>query len=241
MKRFILLGFLFFSIMTPSSADERKDDIVEFLLNKNSVVTADIVQKKIEENFPNQIPYLLNVETFFNSFIIDETPLELIARRLQNEEEIILFIENTMRYIYQRNGEKRSLQSLFKFIYRDGAFASKYGSKEDYPKINLLLSKLKEFANTESISKSELEKLSNMEIWPSWISAGIAVGFIIGIITGEISFSADLIFPVLKNGVAGLGLGVVGGGITKIFLGKKKKQLTNQIEMCRQSVIKTSQ
>lgn len=245
MKYFIFLGFLFFPVITFSDAKDTKN-IVDFLIDRNSAVTsADNIQRMIENSYPHY-KLFLNIETFFNSHIPSgdfwETPLESIARRLQNEEEIIRFLKNTMRYMYEQlKGDERSLQKLFSFIYEDTGFTSVYGSEKDYPKVHLFLSKLKEFSNTEEISKAEIEELSNKarRYWALWVGAGSAVGFVIGIVTG-IGATDPLLDKMLGGSLGymlGFGVGATGNGISRLVLNKKKQKITNQIKMCRQAFI----
>ena len=220
MKYFIFLGFFLFPILSPSD----NTTLAQFLLNENSVITPDNLRTELEKRTPEEAKKLFN-----NTILGDETALQLIARRLQNGEEILRSIENIVRYLHKYVEDKdRTLESLFSFIYKDEVFTSKYDSEQDYPKIALFLSKLKEAVKTQENFRTKLNSNSSKGmkvLGGSFLSiTGLGTGAMLTNVFG----APDPLFFGTMTGYAVL-------GFTAVAYLRKSDKLVKEIETCKQN------
>lgn len=237
MKYFIFLGLFFIPTISFGNLNLEDTKFGQFLLNENSVVNPDNVQTELEKEDPRKLETLLKAKTFSSG----ETALQLIAKRLRNEEEIIRSIVNVMMYLYQHSGDERALESLFSFIYKDNGFIYKYDSKQNYPKISMFLYELNKNIKEESSFRNKINDIVIIER---------TLKYPVNILATFLGASGSLIFfdfgvsggmHYILSGATGVGLGVMSGVLWQAFFNWKAKQSVKNLAQCKQSFVDTVQ
>ena len=200
----------------------------QFLLNERSIINSNNIQIELEKENPQ------TVKTLFETSYDHETPLQIIARRSQNEEEIIRSIGNIIVYMFQHDENERSLKSLISFIHKDSGFLDKYNSEQNYPKISMFLSELDTVMKKESHLKSSI-KVTTDDIKKAvrpFVVFGLASSCVVGFCSGG---------PILEYAPMGMILGLAAGILVKTVFHIDRKNSIKNLKSCKQIFINNLQ